>query len=227
MILKPIFAGPIEKGANDGQLQYGNDLVKALRAGVSSRPRAGTTISKGKKGGRRKKGDRDISPTATTAAKSNAAGQSTNWGPLEPVHSLLSPILDIFHPLFTRNSLVGLLLLLLVISWFRNSRLRNQHSASGTLSSYPSLSTPQRIAAYEEIWRTEESALWAWLEERVGMSDGAAYPAVTGSTNSDRSKNARADRRDILKGKGESISGMARKEVEWAIGITVERLLAL
>lgn len=29
--------------------------------------------------------------------------------------------------------------------------------------------SPERIAAYEEIWRREESELWDWLEERVGM----------------------------------------------------------
>lgn len=28
--------------------------------------------------------------------------------------------------------------------------------------------TPDRIAAYEEIWRREESELWDWLEDRVG-----------------------------------------------------------
>ena len=233
--LNVCFLGPIEKGANEGQLTYGNDLVKALRAGVSSRPRAGTTTSKGKKGGKRRKGDLDTSPAATASTKAAAAPQPSNWGPFEPIHGLLSPILDIFKPLFTAYSLIALLLFLLVISWFRNSRLRNQApstSNSGDRSSpysYPHFSTPQRIAAYEEIWREEESALWDWLEERVGMDDGFAYPNVAKARGGggDGSQQARRDRRDVLRGKGESVKGMARKEVEWAIGITEERLKAL
>lgn len=31
------------------------------------------------------------------------------------------------------------------------------------------ISQPDRLAAYEEMWRREESELWEWLEERVGM----------------------------------------------------------
>lgn len=33
----------------------------------------------------------------------------------------------------------------------------------------PGLATPQRIAAYEEIWRNEESELWKWLESRTSL----------------------------------------------------------
>ena len=60
------------------------------------------------------------------------------------------------------------------------------------------------------------------------MHDSIKYPHVIGTNrNGDASKKAKRDRRDVLKGKGESVKGMARKEVEWAIAITEERLKAL
>ena len=218
-------ADPIEKGANDGQTVYANELVKVLRAGTSARPRAGTSTSKLKKG-RKRKADVDGFKPATS--RTNALQKtSTNWGPLEPLHSLLAPIIDILDPLLTANSLIGLLLFLLIISWFRNSRLRAHTPALGP---YPQgLSTPQKIAAYEEIWRQEEEALWDWLEERVGMSPDFAFPHAEHS-NGDRSRRAMDARKAVLKGgKGEvgDVKGMGRREVEWAIGVTEEKLRVL
>lgn len=58
------------------------------------------------------------------------------------------------------------------------------------------------------------------------MQEGVAYP-VSGRSNEDASKRARKERGNVLKGKGEEAAGMARKEVEWAIGVTEERLEAL
>lgn len=31
--------------------------------------------------------------------------------------------------------------------------------------------TPQRMAAYEEMWRREENGLWNWLEDRIGLDN--------------------------------------------------------
>ncbi|MCJ1433563.1 hypothetical protein MMC27_002926 [Xylographa pallens] len=221
---------PIESGANDGQLTYANDLVKSLRAGLSSRPRAGTSASKMKKG-RKKKGDADDTKASAASQANEAATQKSNWGPLEPLHGILSPVLDIFQPLLTAPSLIGLLLFLLIISWFRNSRLRASSSSIGPYS--PGL-TPQRIAAYEEIWRAEESALWDWLEERVGMTEGGgfAYPAAAKVGNGDASKKAKDEKREILKGRGmktklNGMKGVGEREVDWAIGVTEEKLNVL
>ncbi|MCJ1320432.1 hypothetical protein MMC15_005771 [Xylographa vitiligo] len=221
---------PIESGANDGQLTYANDLVKSLRAGLSSRPRAGTSGSRMKKG-RKKKGDTDDTKTSAASKASEAATQKSNWGPLEPLHDILSPVLDIFQPLLTAQSLIGLLLFLLIISWFRNSRLRTSSSSVGPYS--PGL-TPQRIAAYEEIWRAEESALWDWLEERVGMSEGGgfAYPAATKVGNGDASKKAKDEKGEILKSRGmkrkmNEMKGVGEREIDWAIGVTEEKLKVL
>ena len=56
------------------------------------------------------------------------------------------------------------------------------------------------------------------------MRDGEAYPAGDGM-NGDRSREAKRERGKVLKGKeGEDI---ARREVEWAIRVTEEKLKVL
>jgi len=222
--------GPIEKGANDGQTTYANDLVRCLRAGLSTRPRAGTSGSRVKKG-RKRKSEGDDLKTASASTASNSASKPSDWGLFEPVHGILGPITDILGPLLTKESLIGFLVFLLIISWFRNSRLRAPSSGVG---SYSTGLTPQRMAAYEEMWRSEESALWDWLEERVGMSEGGgmAFPANARVGNADGSRRARAQRKDVLRGRvgnGKVGGGkaMGEREVEWAIGRTEEKLRVL
>lgn len=73
--------------------------------------------------------------------------------------------MDIIQPLLTGNILYGLLVGLLVASWFRFGSLR----AGNNGRDIGFFGSPERIAAYEEIWRREESELWDWLEDRVGM----------------------------------------------------------
>ena len=95
------------------------------------------------------------------------------------------------------------------------------------------MSTPHRIAAYEEIWQREENDLWDWLEERVGMQN-LAYP----DSNRDHEAVARARRqREMsLKGKGrvsKKDDGLVadiklnEREVDHAIRLTEERLEVL
>lgn len=215
---------PIEKGSNEGQTVYANDLVKALKAGVSTRPRAGTSTSKGKKGTvRRRKGDLDASKASLSSVEKSEP-QTSSWGILEPFHAPLQPILDIMRPLLTANSLIGFLLFLLIVTYFRNSRMRTA-SLPRSQAGYPTPWTnPKRIAAYEEIWRGEESRLWEWLEDRTRLRDGEAYPAGDGM-NGDRGRGAKRERGKVLRGKeGEEI---ARREVEWAIRVTEEKLKVL
>jgi hypothetical protein len=65
--------------------------------------------------------------------------------------------------LFDSKILTSLLLILLVWSYF----FRSPTSSPSSLS-HPH--TPaERIAAYEQIWRTEEAELWKWMEERVAL----------------------------------------------------------
>ena len=92
--------GPIEKGANDGQVDYARDIMVALKAAVSSR--RGTALpssGKGKKKGR--KGRESKSLTKTTDGTSDSKPATEDWGLFEPVHGILVPILDIVKPLLT------------------------------------------------------------------------------------------------------------------------------
>ena len=78
---------------------------------------------------------------------------------------------------------------------------------------------PERVAAYEELWRREESELWDWLEDRVGM-EGVYAPGGKGD-----------ERQRVLAAKemGRRLEGegMRGRQVDDAIRITEERLGAL
>ncbi|KAA6411590.1 MAG: hypothetical protein FRX48_04870 [Lasallia pustulata] len=163
---------PIEKGAKDGQLAYATDLIKALKLGISSRPRAGTSASKSKL--RTKRGKNSLSTSKPSTASSSASPQKKedSWGLLEPLHGPLGPVVDILHPLVSANTVIAFLLFLLLISWFRGSRARAPTGSADAGVGFAGSSTPERVAAYEEIWRREESELWDWMEERVGMRGG-------------------------------------------------------
>lgn len=223
------FAGPIEKGANDGQVTYAADLVKALRAGVSSRSRADTIGAKGKNKLRRKRGDLDATKKSSKAtdegAVSRAKSTEDNWGLLEPLRGLLGPLVDIAKPLVTGNFALGLIVLLLCTLWYRSSRTPTPTAGLG----FSGLPTPERIAAYEEIWRREEGGLWDWLEERIGM-EGLSYPGRAGAGD-EATIESRKQRERALRGKGiESRlleEKMSEREVDNAIRVTHERLEAL
>ncbi|KAK5001355.1 hypothetical protein LTR60_007404, partial [Cryomyces antarcticus] len=97
--------------------------------------------------------------------------------------------------------------------WFRQPT-----TTSGTGSvGFSGLGTPQRIAAYEEIWRREESELWDWLEERVGLEDVQAG----GFDGKKKAKTVKT-----FEGMLES-ERMSERQIDDAIRVTEERLGAL
>ncbi|KAF2180697.1 hypothetical protein K469DRAFT_714269 [Zopfia rhizophila CBS 207.26] len=155
--------GTIERGANDGQLTYATSLSSALRTTVSSKTLK--TPKSGKLKKRTKAAAADaaapLGPTESTDSASKA--KAKNWGPLEPLRGLLGPVADILDSVLSTQVIMGVLIILLLWSLFFRSPVPSL--SNGQLS----LSTAQRAAAYEEIWRTEESELWKWLEERVAM----------------------------------------------------------
>ncbi|KAJ5271599.1 hypothetical protein N7524_004868 [Penicillium chrysogenum] len=167
--------GPIEKGAIDGQTTFGNELVKALQVGVVPRGRA-NGAGRGK--GKRKKGDsgrRESTAVASlkVAVDSNASKQES-WGLFEPVRPLLEPFTSILSPLWNSNFAILIIGILFYMAFLRSP------SPSSMVShevGCPGHSLPQRLAAYEEMWRREETELWNWLEDRVGM-DGMVFPNV-------------------------------------------------
>ncbi|KAL8901177.1 MAG: hypothetical protein Q9207_005336 [Kuettlingeria erythrocarpa] len=217
--------GPIEKGANDGQQTYANDLVKALKAGVGSRARAGTGGSKLKKG-KRRKGDADAEREPSAIDRSQAAStskQDDSWGLLEPLHGILGPVVDPISSLISPHTVIAFLTFLLLISWFRGPKARHASSQVG----FATMSNPERMAAYEEIWRTEESELWKWLEDRMDMVD-SSYPPASGHKTPAQ---VRAQRSRHLQSQGFKAKiadeAMEEREVEHAIRVTEEKLEAL
>ncbi len=114
--------------------------------------------------------------------------------------------MDIFRPLVTGNIMYGLLVGLSVAAWFSYGGRR----VSGKDGAF--LGTPERVAAYEEIWRRGESELWEWLEERVGMDKVRVGGRV------EEVKNAKEKLRD---------EKASQREIDVAIQVTEEKLKAL
>jgi hypothetical protein len=226
------FVGPIEKGANDGQQSYGNDLIKALKAGVTSRPRTATAGSKASAGvpgktKKRRKGDGSRAANdggvAVAAAKARKE-QEESWGLFEPLREILGLVVSLVAPLVTMQVVVGILTFLVVWLWWRGP----SSAALARHGGYPALtSMPDRMTAYEDMWRREESELWDWLEQRVGMGDGMGYPTMDVSDEQvHRAKKARAK----ALGKKGDVEAKVReekineREMEDAIRVTQERL---
>ncbi|KAF9891009.1 hypothetical protein FE257_005266 [Aspergillus nanangensis] len=214
--------GPIEKGAIDGQTTFGTELISALKTALAPRARA-TGKSGGKGKGRRRKGDlggieADASTTTTTI---NATAQKVeSWGLFEPLHGLLGPVADILGPMWSGNIAVVVIGILLFMVFFRGP---SQSSVLSGDIGCPGYTLPQRLAAYEEMWRREESELWGWLEDRVGM-DGMAFPTVSRPVESPAKKKSRR-----LQGEREVVDmlndeKMSAREMDHAIRTTRERL---
>ncbi|KAF8850672.1 hypothetical protein BDZ45DRAFT_186337 [Acephala macrosclerotiorum] len=188
--------GPIEKGANDGQVQYAKDIVASLKAAVSSR--RGTAVAvggKGKKKGR--KGRQSNNLAKQTDGASETKSTTEDWGLLEQVRGIFGPLVDIVKPLLTGNILYGLLVGLLVASWFGFGFPGKGRGNNDLGLSY--FGTPERVAAYEEIWRREESELWKWLEDRVGtdrLRDVGKMP-IEAQAFQDKIKDEKMDEREI------------------------------
>jgi len=201
--------GPIEKGAKDGQTQYAKDITASLKAAVPSRRPTVVPTGKSKKKGRKEK-SRSAPGEIDGASDSKGAPSKDDWGLFEPLHGPLGPIVDIVKPLISGNMVYGLLVGLLVAAWFSFGYSR---SGSGSKDMGFFVNTPERIAAYEEMWRREESELWTWLEERVGMD--RVHMNVP---NAEQAKSIEEKLRE------EKVS---EREMETAIKITEEKLQAM
>ena len=212
-----MFLGPIEKGASDGQLTYSTAISSALRAAVSAKP----PVKAPGKGKLKKRSKAQAADDSTPTPPTDDVNETTNkskqkdWGLLEPVRGLLGPVADILEIVVTTQTVMGLLAILLIYSWFFRST-----AVPGGLSSgqyHFSTSTAQRAAAYEEIWRTEESELWKWLEERVALD--RVHSAV--------GSNTWRQTQDMHQQLGREGAGMKEREIDEAIRVTEERLAAL
>lgn len=134
---------------------------------------------------------------------------------LEPIRQLVEPITDIVKPLLTGNVMYGLLVGLLVSTWFGFG-----FSPSRGVSPYgthTNIYGPDRLAAYEEIWRREDSELWDWLDERIGLE------RLNADCGNARGRHV-APRTAEQKLREEH---MDLKEVEAAVRVTEEKLRVL
>jgi hypothetical protein len=204
--------GPIEKGANDGQKDYAKDICTSLKASVSGQRNLVVAPGKMKKKGRKEKSSQS-SPGKLDGASDSKASTVEEWGFLEPLRGPLGPVLNIVKPLLSGNMGYGLLVGLLVAAWF-GFGYRGGGAASKDMNYF---GTPERIAAYEEIWRREESELWDWLEERVGMERIYEDPGQA-SARTDDAKSIEEKLRE---------EKTTEREMETAIRVTEEKLNAL
>lgn len=168
--------------------------MKALRAGIVSRARADTINSKLKVKGKRKRAGAELpkKPQAEEVIEAPNLQQIENWGVLEPLRGILGPVVDIFSSLVSKNMVIGFLSILVILTWLWSST-----PASRGRMGFQGMLTPERLAAYEEIWRREESSLWDWLEERIGM-EGVAYP-TSEAIDQEALQKARKQRETSLK----------------------------
>ncbi|PTB70904.1 hypothetical protein BBK36DRAFT_16523 [Trichoderma citrinoviride] len=207
--------GTIEKNVNEGQAQYCKDLFAALKAAVSSRPRSSTNNGvKSKKKGKKSKTLQSSTESISTTTREKK--EEANWGPLEPVRPILEPIVDILKPILTGNVVYGLLVGLLVASWF-GFGLTPRSKSPASYGPDPALQSAYRLAAYDEMWRREDSELWDWLEERVSLERL--------SVERSNARRREADPR-ILEDKLRE-ERMDEREVQEAIRVTEEKLKVL
>lgn len=218
--------GPIEKGAKDGQTQYCKDLFAALKAAVASRPRSSTLGGAGQAKARKKgrKGRTAPSqPTSDVEGVRKGAVAKSDWGLFEPVRPFLSPFVDILGPVMTGNVVYGLLVGLLVATWFGfGSNASAGRYGRGELG-FMAATSAERHAAYEEMWRREESELWEWLEERVGLERVTGAPPLAAAVPP--RKKAAADPRSMEEKVREE--RMSEREIKEAIRVTEEKLKVL
>lgn len=147
-----------------------------MRASLSSRPKSGVANGGALKGRKRlRKKAAMASNTASEVEGLSKVSARMEWGLLEPVRPFLAPLVGAIRPILTGNVVYGLLVGLLVASWFRSNRpVAVPFGRELGYAGYP-----QRMAAYEEMWRSEESDLWDWIEDRAGLDRLGGEPLRT------------------------------------------------
>lgn len=126
--------------------------------------------------------------------------------------------------MFSVYSIIVVLLFLLTVTWFGNSRVRHTRSLfpGSRIGADSKIPYASRIAAWEDTWLSEEEALWEWLQDRTGLAEGFSFPVPSSSGHESR----------VTPG-STSFSTRSRKrstnnrDLQWAIKITEDRLALL
>ncbi|KAK4546674.1 hypothetical protein LTR36_001892 [Oleoguttula mirabilis] len=204
---------PIEKGANDGQIEYVKSIIIALKAAVTTKPPVKGVTRKGKRKGKKEVFDAEAA-NAERATSVATEQKPMTWGPLEPLHQILDILFGMVKPLITSQVIIAVLFALLLYNWITGPRGGSGVGSAG-------FSSPQRLAAYEEMWRRDESELWDWLEDRAGLDH--LYAPSLNKDKQDRQKTLSA--RSMAKKLGDE--RMNERQIDDAIRVTEERLGAL
>jgi hypothetical protein len=151
-----------------------------------------------------------------------------NWGLFEPLRGTFGPIVTIMKPLASSMATTTIILLLCTIC-FR----RPLYDPPGALSR-TGQTRSARVAAYDEMWQREESDLWSWLEDRVGVDDLSWKKALNSRLNRTPGRTAKAKAKDRQKALASTDletrlreERMSEREMEDAIRVTEERLEVL
>lgn len=206
--------GPIEKGANDGQIEFVKSLVAALKAAVTTKPPVKGVARKGKRKGKKEVYDAEEA-IAQREAGATSEAKASDWGLFEPLHASLKPLIALLGPFANSQVVIAVLFVLLIYTWI------NPPARKGAGIAFPGSAPPERLAAYEEMWRREENSLWDWLEDRVGL-DGVYAPSLDDD---------KRERQKVLAARqmGKKIHDerMNERQVDSAIRVTEQRLSAL
>jgi hypothetical protein len=154
-----------------------------------------------------------------SAAGSAVATGPSSWGVLEPLHDILGPVADIFGAIISPTMMIGFLGALVLYMYLRQSRVADNRAYN---LGAPGMPTHQRMAAYEEMWRGEETELWQWLDERVGMD-------TMGAMGKSGEKAATAARHLAARGAKaiRDLDSLGEREMLEALRVTRERLEVL
>ena len=118
----------------------------------------------------------------------------------------------------TTTGILAILLVFVSTMWMRQSWRGGP--AVGNLA-FPEVGSPQRLAAYEQLWKREENHLWDWLEDRLNL-DGVMPPPPRGEGLQKRMRSAEHGLDGSL-----GADKMSERQVDDAIRVTEERLGAL
>lgn len=194
-------------------------------------PQRGVNNDKGRRGKKRRATNDDNATgtmhdgTPETRGAKQSHPEKSLWGPLEPVRSVLVAFLDIVGSRMNAVTVLGALLAIFVSLYLRAiwRPLANMDASV----SFGGLNAPRRLAAYEQMWRREESELWTWLEDRVKLE------AIVAGSGVDRENEAgsRRARQQVLQTREFAAKlqdeAMSERDIDEAISITSERLEAL
>ncbi|RMD40432.1 hypothetical protein DV735_g4696, partial [Chaetothyriales sp. CBS 134920] len=197
---KSWFKVAIEKGAKEGQQQYGDSLIKALKANLG-RARGMTSSSK-------------VTPE--------------NWALLEPFRPYLGPVVSIVRSVVKLEYVVAMLFIMVLMLWFsKSSSVRGLGPYAGfdsahKLADYDEMWRKEETALWD--WLEQRAGLDTALLQKQSISQGERAKADAAR----QQKAKQIQRQAVLKGKDVEArlreEKMTQHEMEQALKVTRQRL---